>query len=208
MHLRSDSFNPYEFMDSRLALGRHDPAHHVVLAGNRNPHLAWDDVPPGTKSFALVCVDPDAPADPTNVNQEGKSVPVWLPRADFFHWVVCDIAPDLREIAEGSHSDGVTPKGKPYGPSASSGLQGINDYTAWFASDEAMSGDYGGYDGCGPPWNDERIHSYRFAVYALDVPTLGLSGRFTGRDLRKAIKGHVLATADLVGLYTTNPKVR
>ena len=58
--------------------------------------------------------------------------------------------------------------------------QGINDFTGWFAGDAAMSGDYYGYDGPCPPWNDDLLHHYHFRVYALDVPTLGISGRFDG----------------------------
>ena len=70
-----------------------------------------------------------------------------------------------------------------------------------------MGGDYGGYDGPCPPWNDERMHRYRFVVYALDVDTLGLSGRFTGGTLREAVAGHVLASAELSACYTLNPAV-
>ena len=32
-----------------------------------------------------------------------------------------------------------------------------------------MSGDYFGYDGPCPPWNDSIVHHYVFTVYALDV---------------------------------------
>ena len=43
-----------------------------------------------------------------------------------------------------------------------------------------MSGDYFGYDGPCPPWNDALVHRYVFTLYALDVATLGLQGPFTG----------------------------
>jgi Raf kinase inhibitor-like YbhB/YbcL family protein len=201
MHLRSSSFRPYDFLDPRLALGAYDAATHVRLSGNRNPHLAWSDVPAGTRSQALLCWDPDVPSEGSKVNREGVTVPLDLPRVEFFHWVLADLPADLREIAEGSHSDGVVARGKPAGPSPSGGVQGINDYTGWFSGNADMKGDYGGYDGPGPPWNDERVHGYRFAVYALDVPSLGLSGLFGGNDLRRAMEGHVLAKAVIVGLY-------
>jgi Raf kinase inhibitor-like YbhB/YbcL family protein len=208
MHLRSNSFRPYDFLDPRLAFGTHDPTRHVRLAGNRNPHLAWSDPPAGTKSFALLVFDPDVPSEGSKVNREGVTVPLDLPRVDFFHWVVADLPADVREIAEGAHSDGVVAGGKPLGPTPSGGFTGLNDYTGWFAGDESMKGDYAGYDGPGPPWNDERVHGYRFVVYALDVPTLGLSGKFGGADLRRAMEGHVLGSAQIVGLYTINPGAR
>lgn len=208
MHLRSDSFEPYAFCDSRLAFGKHDPETHFALAGNRNPHLAWSGVPEGTRSFALLCWDPDVPTSLDDVNQPGKSVPLDLPRMEFIHWAVCDLPADLREIAEGSHSDGITPRGKAAGPTPDGGLQGQTDYTHWFAGDENMGGTYCGYDGMAPPFNDERVHGYRFAVYALDVETLGLSGAFTGADVRAAMAGHVLGSAMIIGLYAINPDAR
>ena len=85
--------------------------------------------------------------------------------------------------------------------------QGINDYTLWFASDKDMSGDYFGYDGSCPPWNDSIVHHYVFTLYALDVEKCGVSGKFTGGDVRTAIKGHVLAEAKITGLYSLNPEV-
>jgi phosphatidylethanolamine-binding protein (PEBP) family uncharacterized protein len=40
----------------------------------------------GTKSFAIVCHDPDVPSKGDDVNQEGRAVPRSLARVDFFHW--------------------------------------------------------------------------------------------------------------------------
>ncbi len=208
MHLRSDSFTPYARIPERLAFGAHDPVSHVRLVGNRNPHLAWSGVPPETRSFALLCWDPDVPTVGTDVNRPDRTVPLDLPRADFFHWVVCDLPPGLRELREGQHADGIVPHGKPPGPTPDGGLQGLNDYTGWFAGDPSMAGSWAGYDGPCPPYNDERVHGYRFAVYALDVPTLGLRGAFTGHDVRAAMAGHVLAEAMILGIYAINPAHR
>jgi hypothetical protein len=207
MHLRSSSFTPFARLDPVYAFGRHDDESHFALAGNRNPHLAWDDVPEGTRSFALLCVDEEVPSVGDDANQEGRSIDVWLPRVPFFHWVLVDLPADLRSIEAGSHSDGVTVRGKDLGPSPSGGLQGRNDFTGWFAGDDDMEGLYAGYDGMAPPWNDERLHGYRFQIFALDVPSLGLSGDFGGADVREAMEGHVLAQADLIGLYAINPAV-
>jgi Raf kinase inhibitor-like YbhB/YbcL family protein len=71
-----------------------------------------------------------------------------------------------------------------------------------------MAGDWFGYDGPCPPWNDERMHHYRFSVHALDVDRLGLDGRFTLADVRTAMAGHVLAEATLTGTYTLNAALR
>lgn len=177
----------------------------VCLGGNRNPHLAWSDVPAGTKSFVLICHDPDVPSRGDDVNQEGRTIPASLARVDFYHWLLADLPAELREIAAGQFSDEVTPGGKP-GPTAALGArQGVNDFTPWFAADETMKGDYHGYDGPCPPWNDERLHHYVFTLYALDVPHCAVAGRFTGAELRAAIAGHVLAEAKLTGTYSLNP---
>ena len=208
MHIHSNSFLPYHFMPSKLAFGKHDQTAHIALSENLNPHLSWSGAPEGTESYALICNDPDVPSVATNVNQEGMRVDLNLPRVDFTHWAICDLPKDLSEIAEGAHSSGILPKGKAAGPTPDGGLHGLNDYTHWFAGDAEMGGDYCGYDGPCPPWNDERIHGYQFTVYALDVPTLGLSGCFSAKDLLAAMKGHILDQATIVGLYTINPNAR
>ena len=97
--------------------------------------------------------------------------------------------------------------GKDRGPGPHGARQGINDYTGWFAGDVGMEGDYYGYDGPCPPWNDARVHRYTFTLYALDLPTSPVQGRFTGQDVRRAIEGHVLGTASLGGTYTLNPRL-
>jgi Raf kinase inhibitor-like YbhB/YbcL family protein len=53
-----------------------------------SPHLVWEDVPEGTKSFALIVDDPDAPMG------------TWV------HWLVCNISPNLREIPSGTVPSG------------------------------------------------------------------------------------------------------
>ena len=177
---------------------------HVSFGPNKNPHVRWSGAPEGTKSFALLVHDETVPSAGDDVNQEGRTVPADLPRVDFFHWVLVDIPPDLREIPEGAASAGVTARGKDLGQTRY-GVTGINDYTGWFADDADMSGNYGGYDGPCPPWNDSRIHVYHFTIYALDVESLGLAGAFTGQDARDALEGHVLGKASHSGTYTINP---
>ncbi len=205
MKLSSNSFVDGAAIPGEFAFCVPDDAHHVSLGSNRNPHLAWSEVPEGCRSFALICCDPDVPSQGDDVNQEGRTVPAALPRVDFFHWVVADLPATLREIPTGSFSSEVVPRGKP-GPTAPHGSrQGINDYTSWFAGDQDMRGDYYGYDGPCPPWNDEIRHRYVFTLYALDLEQLPLQGQLTGPALRQAIQGHVLAEASLTGSYSLNP---
>lgn len=179
---------------------------HAKLGENYNPHVRWANVPAEAKSLALICYDPDVPANPENVNKEGVTIPADSPRVNFYHWVLVDIPTTLSEIPEGALSDSVTAGGKPVGKT-DFGIQGANDYTKWFADDEKMGGTYGGYDGPCPPWNDERVHHYHFKLFALDVPTLGLSGAFSGESAMKAMEGHILAEAEWVGTYTLNPNL-
>jgi Raf kinase inhibitor-like YbhB/YbcL family protein len=54
---------------------------------NVSPHIAWDSVPAGAKSFAVVMHDPDAPVS-----------------GGFYHWLMFDIPSDKRELREGEKS--------------------------------------------------------------------------------------------------------
>ncbi len=207
MRVTSTSFADGQKIPGELAFCVPDAAHHVCLGKNLNPQLAWSDVPAGTRSFAIICHDPDVPSKGDDVNQEGRVVPAALPRVDFFHWVLVDLPVAVNAIKEGEFSNDVTPRGKP-GPQAAQGTrQGVNNYTDWFAGDHDMRGDYHGYDGPCPPWNDEIVHHYVFTVYALDIEHLPLTGKFGGPEVRTAMQGHILAEASLTGTYTLNPKL-
>jgi Raf kinase inhibitor-like YbhB/YbcL family protein len=209
MQLYSDSFQDGAAIPARYAFGKIDPVSHIALSGNRNPHLAWRDVPAGARSLVLICNDPDVPSVGDTVNQEGKTVPVNLPRVDFCHWVLVDLPAATAGIAEGQFADGVTPRGKT-GPVIENNplpaaRHGLNSYTGWFAGDADMGGDYFGYDGPCPPWNDELMHHYVFTLYALDLARLPVDGKFTREQVLAAMQGHILAQASLTGLHTLNP---
>lgn len=207
MKLWSNSFADNARIPAEFAFGAPHPIDHVMLSANRNPHLAWGELPAGTRSLVLICHDPDVPSRGDDVNQEGRVVPATLPRVDFFHWVLVDLPPTPAEIRAGEFSNEVTAHGKG-GPRAPRGTrQGINDYTGWFAGDDAMKGDYYGYDGPCPPWNDTIRHHYVFTLYALDIERCAVEGTFTGQQVRDAIAGHVLAQGTLSGTYSLNPAV-
>lgn len=197
MRLRSDSFQNAQPIPAGFALGAAGG-----FGGNRNPQLAWSDVPEGTRSFALLCIDTDAPTDASLAGAEGVEIPVEHPRGDFVHWVLVDIPAEAREIAEGSASDGVSTGGKAAGNPAG-GREGLNDYTGWFAGDDSgMKGEYFGYDGPYPPPNDLRMHRYFFRLFALDVPKLDVGEVFTAGDALRAMHGHVLGEACVHGTYS------
>lgn len=59
------------------------PRHHTCDGDDRSPALRWQGAPAGTKAFALVCEDPDAP------------VGIWT------HWVLFDVPGASQELAEG-----------------------------------------------------------------------------------------------------------
>lgn len=213
MKLWSKAFADNAPIPGEFAFCVPDAASHITLSTNRNPDLHWDDVPTGTRSFALICHECDVPSQLDDVNQEGREIPASMPRVEFFHWVLVDIPPGLNTISAGTHSDGVIARGKPgpealVGTATAGGLRhGLNDYTGWFANDADMKGDYFGYDGPCPPWNDTIPHRYVFTVYALDIDRVPVEGKFTGTDVRRAIEGHVLAQASYTGTYALNPKL-
>jgi Raf kinase inhibitor-like YbhB/YbcL family protein len=211
MKLWSDSWSNGERIPARYACGRLDGSDGTAFSDNVNPHLAWSELPSATQSLVLVCHDFDVPSRGDDVNQAGREIPADLPRVDFFHWLLADVPVTVRSIEEGALSKGFSPRGK-LGPAVTApGLerarQGVNDFTGWFAGNPALAGDYFGYDGPYPPWNDSLIHHYVFTLYALSAARAPVEGRFGGAELRKAIDGHVLAEAMHSGTYTLNRRL-
>jgi Raf kinase inhibitor-like YbhB/YbcL family protein len=219
MRIWSHSWANGERIPARCAASRLDAARRAVASDNRNPHLAWDEVPERTLSFALIAHDFDGPMQLEQAAAGASALSALstaelaapelsdeLPRMDFFHWLLVDLPAERRQIDEGEYSQGLLLGGKP-GPLSPDGTrQGLNDFSRLWASDAARAGDYFGYDGPWPPPGDALVHHYVFTLYALDVARAPIEGRFGGHELRRAIYPHVLAEATLSGTYSLNPR--
>jgi Raf kinase inhibitor-like YbhB/YbcL family protein len=211
MKLWSDSWTNGDRIPSRYAAGKPDGQGAVTFSDNISPHLAWSDLPVGTLSLALICHDFDVPSRGDDVNKPDREVPAELERVDFFHWVLIDLPPLPASLTEGAYSRGFTARGKPGpqlpGQPASGPRHGLNDYTGWFAGDAQMAGQYFGYDGPFPPFNDSLVHHYVFTLYAVALARLPLEGVFTGGQARQALAGHALGEATFSGTYTLNHRL-
>jgi Raf kinase inhibitor-like YbhB/YbcL family protein len=206
MKLWSDSWTNGDRIPSRYAAGRVE-GDGVTFSDNLNPHLAWSEVPTGAKSMVLICHDFDVPSRGDDVNRADREVPADLPRVDFFHWVLVDLPPQPTVIAEGEYSRGFTARGKP-GPATLHGARhGLNDYTGWFAGNPEMGGQYFGYDGPFPPFNDSLVHHYVFTLYAVALERLPVEDVFTGAQVREKLAGRVLGEATFSGTYTLNKRL-
>src|SRR3546814_17650740 len=75
MRIHSSSFDSNGTIPSEFALGAPGG-----FAGNRNPQLAWEDAPTGTRSFAPLCIAADAPTDPSLPGRAHLPIPVGHPR--------------------------------------------------------------------------------------------------------------------------------
>ena len=211
MKLWSESWTNGERIPSRFAAGRIDTPEGVTFSENVSPHLAWSDLPSGTRSLALICHDFDVPSRGDDVNQAGREVPEDLPRVDFFHWLLADLPPAAthlrrRRLQPRLHAARQAGAGG-NGARLQAARQGLNDYTGWFAADAERAGDYFGYDGPFPPWNDSLVHHYVFTLYALGTARAPVEGRFGGAELRRAIHPHVLGEATHSGTYTLNRRL-
>jgi len=133
------------------------PSQYTCDGINISPQLSWTKGPEGTKTYALICDDPDAP------------MKVWV------HWLIYNIPSTVLSIPEND-------------PGIKDALYGTTDFRRT------------GYGGPCPP---SGTHHYHFKIYALDI-ALPLNSGATKADMENAMKGHVLASGELVGLYIRN----
>jgi Raf kinase inhibitor-like YbhB/YbcL family protein len=153
----------------------------------------------------VILNDTDSPkTNRDKMNKEGMTVPSTSERQIFYHWVTVDIPTNVTSLKEGNDSTARVVHGKPATP-AGVGVRGLNMFTVVFAANEALKGNYYGYDGPCPPWNDENVHHYHFLVYALSVKSLNMPKDFSGPDVMEAMKGKILAEGKLDSVYSTNP---
>ena len=118
-----------------------------------NPALVFGGVPAKAQALVLVVTDPDVP----------KSM---IPSGEFTHWMVWDMAPTSKGIAEGAGTGGINGMGKP------------------------------GYLGPCPP---DKSHRYFFKLYAVDKK---IDGEIKDKaQLEKAMEGHIVQQAELMGNY-------
>jgi Raf kinase inhibitor-like YbhB/YbcL family protein len=138
--------------------GQAIPATYTCDGQDISPPLAWTDPPAGTKRFALISDDPDAP------------MKTWV------HWVLYNLPASARSLPEALPTDAKLTDGS---------QQGITDF---------------GRSGYGGPCPPSGTHRYYFKLYALDA-ALSLPAKATKAQLEAAMKGHVLAQAQLMGTY-------
>jgi Raf kinase inhibitor-like YbhB/YbcL family protein len=150
------------FSSSAFAHNGEIPRRYTCQGEDVSVPLAWNDVPAGAKSLALIVDDPDAP-DPQ------------APRMTWVHWVLYDIPPTATGIKEAAKPNELPPGTR----------DGLNDWKRT------------GYGGPCPPIGR---HRYFHKLYALDtvLPDLNKPNKAT---LEQAMRGHILAQAELIGTY-------
>jgi Raf kinase inhibitor-like YbhB/YbcL family protein len=99
------------------------------------------------------------------------------PMGTFIHWVIYDLPENTSDLAQNLPKQKELPNGA---------RQGLNDFGRV------------GYGGPCPPRGS--AHRYYFRLYALDTK-LGLAAGASRSELDRAMKGHILAQAALMGRY-------
>jgi hypothetical protein len=173
---------------AELAFGAIDAVTHVKLSGNRNPDLSWSGCRLA-RSRSPSCATTRRALERRRRQQGGQESAGVAAARGLLPLGAGRPSSRSPPIERGEFSTGVTARGKPGPHAPRDARQGINDYTGWFAGDKDMAGNYFGYDGPCPPWNDEIAHRYVFTLYALDVPRLACRGSSRAAMLAKPWPG-------------------
>lgn len=148
-----------ELTSNAFAEGKSIPSEYTCDGSDISPPLAWSGAPQGTKTFALIADDPDAPMG------------TWV------HWVSWNIPAGASSLKEATDKQAKLSDGTE---------QGMSDFKR------------PGYGGPCPP---SGTHRYFFKLYALDT-ALNLPATANKGQLESAMKGHILAQAQLMGTYS------
>ena len=162
--VREDSM-AFKITSPAFADGDTIPMKYTCDGDDISPALRWSGAPAGTKSFVLICDDPDAP------------MRTWV------HWVLFNLGPKANSLDDNFDSKTSKSSGE---EEFGNLIDGINDFRRL------------GYGGPCPPKGP--AHRYFFRLYALDL-FLGLKTGASREDVERAIDGHILAKAELVGKY-------
>ena len=80
---------PLELTSSQFQDGMPIPMAYTGEGEDHSPPLHWDNIPPGTRSLALIVEDPDAP-DPAH------------PQRTLCHWVLYNQPPNAQSLPGGA----------------------------------------------------------------------------------------------------------
>jgi len=154
------------------------PAGCTATGGNQFPGIVWRLSPPNTKTFALTVIDKNYSGNKTISEWGNVTLPPKekLKGGEYAHLVLINI------------------------PASERSLNKETDFGTILTGTVAEFGQKGDvYAGPNPP-PGTGVHDYEFKVYALDNE-LKLKSSDTLAEFQKAISGHVLATAAIVGRF-------
>jgi Raf kinase inhibitor-like YbhB/YbcL family protein len=158
---------PLKITSTAFQPGGSIPSKYTCEDQDLSPPLEWSGAPSGTKTFALIVDDPDAP-DPAK------------PKRVYVHWVLYNLPATATSLPENASKNGPL----------TGAVQGKNDWG---------KAEYGG------PCPPIGRHRYFFKLFALDTE-LAKSSSTTKADIERAMKGHVVDSAELVGTYQKSAK--
>jgi Raf kinase inhibitor-like YbhB/YbcL family protein len=150
------------------------PADYTADGRNVSPPLTWSGAPSGTREFALILDDPDAPTP-----------------QPFVHWVIYKIPGSATGLPEAMPMGGTVK-----GTGVAGALQGLTGFAMYARGGGPPP--QPGYRGPAPP--SGKPHHYTFKVYALNAPLDAKEG-LTKDELLKAMEGTIIGQGEIVGLY-------